>query len=63
MEYQVVAYCDDYGCRCEHRAGVILYAGPDREAADQAAADSPYTGYRVVVETTDAQQSACLSTS
>lgn len=50
--YRTVAYCVEAGCRCDHRSGVILYAGPSREEAERAAAESPYPGpaYRVEID-------------
>ena len=47
--YTTVARCTDPGCRCLDRAGVILYAGPDRAAADEAKSEAP-AGYEVEVE-------------
>lgn len=47
IRYQTVAYCVDPGCRCDDRAGIILYDGPDADAAGDAIGQAPH-GYAVV---------------
>ena len=53
---RVVAYCVEPGCRCDHRAGVVLYDGPDDPAtvAEARAGWPDGAGYEVVVEPVEA---------
>jgi len=49
MRYMTVAYCIDDDCMCLDRDGVILYNGPDLQAAEEAVSQAP-TGYEVRIE-------------
>ncbi len=51
MRYTTIATCTDPDCRCLDRAGVILYDGPDIEAAETAQLQAP-TGYEVITTST-----------
>jgi hypothetical protein len=42
MRYRTIDRCNEPGCRCEDRAGVILYDGDDREEAEAAKAFARY---------------------
>jgi len=44
--YTTTARCVEPGCRCLDSAGVILYRGPDRQAAQEAEEAAP-RGYEV----------------
>ena len=53
--YQTIARCVTEGCRCDDRAGVILYDGPDRAEAESAKRLAPavYTVEVVNLEKSD----------
>ena len=49
MRYTTTAYCVDPDCSCLYRAGVILYDGPDRQAAEEARQQAS-AGYEIEIE-------------
>lgn len=42
MRYQTIDRCSEPDCHCDDRAGVILYDGPDYEAAQAALSQARY---------------------
>ena len=47
--FRAVESCIDEGCRCDDRAGVVLYDGPDVHEARQAE-ERVRSGYSFLVE-------------
>lgn len=53
--FQTITECVEPGCKCDDRRGVILYDGPNSQAAEDAKRQSP-TGYAVHVKMLEAIQ-------